>query len=152
MCRQNAGRILVIGLLGIATSASGARAPRDFFPLTSNDVKKVLVGKLINYDPPGTADMRIHEEFHPDGRWRVMLYGRGPIPSSGKWSINGDQICIEADSATEAARWHSARYCRAVWQNPKTGELRMEYLRDGPASPKKIGLQTVVVHDLPNLE
>ncbi|MEG3143345.1 hypothetical protein U1839_01645 [Sphingomonas sp. RT2P30] len=148
MMRLAAWSILVILSLGGAVTSVAARPPEEERALTSREVRTALVGKLIMYTPAGTADMGVHEEFHPDGLWRGALYGRGPIPFSGRWSIERDQICVAADGGTPAKRWHPELYCRNVWQNRRTGELRMNYLPDQPAPSQKMGLQTLTVRDL----
>lgn len=152
MQRQKAWPILVTGLMCMASSAFGDEGPEDSFPLKSGEIREAFVGKGISYTPTNSADMGIREEFHSDGRWRVVLYGRGPIPSSGKWSIADDQMCVAADGGTHAELWHSGRYCRAVWRDRKTGELRIEYLPDRPSSSLKMGFQTIAVDDLPTIK
>ena len=122
--RKRIWLILAIACLDIGAAPVSAGAPDGFVPLRSDEIRKALVGKLISYSPPGSADMGIHEEFHPGGTWRGILYGRGPIPFSGRWSIDDDQICVESDGGSAAERWHSGRYCRKVWQDRKSGELR----------------------------
>jgi len=149
MKHEKAWSLLAVVSLGLATSSLASKAPEASSPLKSDEIRKVLVGKLITYEPPGSADMGIHEEFHPDGIWRGILYGRGPIPFSGKWSIEADQICVAADRRTAAERWHPGKFCRNVWRNRKSGELQLNYLRDQSSGSRKMGLQTITVHDPP---
>ena len=146
MKREKAWSLLAIVSLGLATPSGASKALEASSPLKSDEIRKVLVGKLITYEPPGSADMGIHEEFHPDGIWRGILYGRGPIPLSGKWSIEADQICVAADRGTAAERWHRGKFCRKVWRNRKSGELQLNYLPDQSPASRKIGLQTITVH------
>src|SRR4051812_34013041 len=117
MKREKAWSLLAVVSIGLATSPAASKAPEGSSPLKSDEIRKELVGKLITYAPPGSAGMGIHEEFHPDGIWRGTLYGRGPIPFSGKWSIASDQICVVADSGTAAERWHPGKFCRQIWRN-----------------------------------
>lgn len=127
---------------------SEVSASEDLLPLKASELRDALVGKLISYNPPGWADIGVHEEFHPDGSWRGILYGRGPIPFTGRWAIQGDQMCVTADSGTVAESWHKGEYCRKVWRNPKTGQLQIYYLPDQPSSPQRMGLQTISVRQL----
>lgn len=140
--------ILAAVPLSIATPSVDAHAAERLLPLRSGEIEKALVGKLILYNPD-MMDAGIHEEFHPGGVWRGILYGRGPISFSGRWSIVGDRICVQADKGTHAEHWHAGLYCRQVWQNPETGALLIDHLSDRPDSPYKKGLQVLVIRDLP---
>ncbi|QCI92189.1 hypothetical protein [Novosphingobium sp. EMRT-2] len=146
---RQACAILAAAPLSVAMSSAHAQHAEGALPLKSSEIEKALVGKWIRYNPPGWADSDIHEEFHPDGKWRGSLSGLGPIYFTGRWSIEDDRVCVVADKGTFAESWHAGLYCRQVLQNRETEDLLIGYLPDRPDSPRKMGLQVVEVRALP---
>lgn len=111
-------------------------------------IRKFLIGKSISYNPPGWADTNMTEDFYPNGVWRGVLHGRGPMPFSGRWVITDRKICVTADEGTDFKKSHSGQYCREIWQDRKTGTLRTYYLWEEPSSLGGFGLQTLSVSHL----
>jgi hypothetical protein len=135
---------LIFGAILLSAIGFSAWAePPESTSLEADEIQRAFVGKRIRYNPPGWADTTISEWFYPDGRWGGILSGRGPIRFSGQWSIRGDKICVTADEGTFAKRWHSGKFCRAVWKGRKDCALSIEYLAN-----HTFGLQTIAVFDL----
>jgi hypothetical protein len=59
---------LAMVTLGVVTSAFCQSAPATEL-LSSAEIRHSLVGKLIDYSPPGSADAGIVEAFHENGKW-----------------------------------------------------------------------------------
>ena len=98
-----------------------------FTRLGSDEIRAALLGRLVAYDPPGTADAGAHEEYHEDGRWSGLRYSRGPIPFSGRWHVEDDRLCVAAEQGRVAGQLRNGPLCRALWRDPKSGDLLMEH-------------------------
>jgi len=118
---------MTLAILGIATPAFSQGAPTTL-PLSSVEIRHSLIGKLIDYSPPGWADADVSEQFHEDGKWQGAALSRGPIPFSGRWSIEADKLCVVSNRGSFAEKWHHGKYCRQVWKNKRTGQLLMAHL------------------------
>ena len=120
-----------LGLIGIliciGPTAVFASASQDQ-QLNSGDIRIALVGKLVAYAPAGWADAGIHEEFHEGGQWKGIYYSRGPIPFSGRWAIQNNQLCVVPDRDAVVAAWFDGRRCRNVWRVGETGRLLIKHL------------------------
>lgn len=124
--------------------------PKHPVSLRQAEIRKALTGKLVSYSPPGWADAGVHEEYHSNGTWRGIRYGRGPIPFSGRWSIRNDQLCVQADKETIAVRFPSGQRCRHVWRDEATGRLWINHLTIGPSDSLGIGAQLLNISELPS--
>lgn len=133
--------------LSAATAALGEDDQTSLQQLHEVEIRQALSGKFVSYDP-GCCDNRMHEEFHADGKWRGILYGRGPMPFTGRWTIDHDQLCTIADPGSLAESWHEGEYCRDVMRNNESTKLIMEYLQDRTSSSHKHGLQVLEVGDI----
>lgn len=99
----------------------------QFTRLGSDEISAALLGRLVAYSPPGMADAGTHEEFHEDGRWSGIRYSRGPIPFSGRWHVEDGRLCVAAEQGYVAGQLKDGPLCRALWRDPKSGELLMEH-------------------------
>jgi hypothetical protein len=133
---------LAIGTLSVATPAFCQSAAATE-PLSSAEIRHNLIGKLIDYSPPGSADAGMVEAFHEDGKWWGTYLSRGPINFSGRWNIEANQLCVVADRGSWAEKWHAGKYCRQVWENKRIGQLLLDHLTGHD------GLQIVRVRELP---
>jgi hypothetical protein len=113
--------------------------------LGGGDIRIALFGKLIAYEPAGSADAGIHEEFRKGGLWQGIYYSRGPVRFSGRWMVQGDQLCVLPDRRAIVALWFDGRRCRSVWRAGKTGRLLIEHLSPRFAS---LGPLPVVIREL----
>ena len=82
--------------------------------LNSQEIKDTLTGKMISYEPPGSADARVHEEFHEGGGWRGIRYSRGPIPFSGEWFARDNKLCVTSARTISGSVIEGAPFCREV--------------------------------------
>lgn len=140
--------VWAIATLIAATLAPNVGAPSGLEKLGAAEIRKALRGKSASYSPAGWADAGLYEEYHGDGTWRGFLLGRGPIKFAGRWIIKNNELCVTADPGTIAARWHAGEYCRPVWRDRETAQLRMNYLADQPSSSHSMGMQTLRIRDL----
>lgn len=93
--------------------------------LGAADIGAELGGMLVSYNPPGWHDTAVHEEFHEDGVWRGIHYGRGPRVFVGRWRISDNRLCTMPESGPLRI---GAEICREVWRDPRTGELLAEHV------------------------
>lgn len=96
--------------------------------LTAGEIGAALRGKLVSYEPPGSADMGVHEEYHPDGRWAGIRYGRGPMPFSGRWQVRNGQLCVRAGQGLTGEPWKRGWVCRKVWRDARSRRLHMKHM------------------------
>ncbi|MGN6290585.1 MAG: hypothetical protein ACTHNA_15120 [Sphingopyxis terrae] len=109
-------------------------------------IRALLSGKYVGYSLPGWADTDIWEGFEANGTWTGTLLGRGPVPFSGRWKIDGERICVLPDQEGSVATWFSGWRCRIVWIDENTGRLSMEYLDPRRAS---FGALLLEIRDFP---
>lgn len=140
----------VLGATALITSPPGPYAsnPAGAKQLNAAKIRKALIGKSVSYSPPGSADAGLHEEYHSDGTWRGALYGAAIIGFTGRWIIKDGELCVTADPRTIAEHWHAGQYCRQVWRDRGSSQLRMIYLTDQPSSSHNLGPQILHVRDL----
>lgn len=98
-----------------------------FTRLGSEEILTALSGHVAAYEPPGTADAGANEEFHEDGRWAGVRLSRGPIPFSGRWEVRNGRLCVTAEDGYVAGQLRDGPLCRAVWRDPRGGDLLMEH-------------------------
>jgi hypothetical protein len=122
--------LLVAGPM-IAGTPAATSPPTDstaLHPLSADEIRAALAGRLATYSPPGSADAGAHEEFHTGGRWAGIRYGRGPSPFSGQWAIRGDQLCVHAEHGLQGARWGPRWFCRVVWRDARSGRILIDHV------------------------
>jgi len=129
---------VMLGIVLFATPAFCQDVPGKEL-LGSAEIRHSLVGKLISYFPFDLMDADVQEAFRKDGAWGGVVRGRGPIPFSGSWSVEANQLCVVADKGSDAEKWHPGKYCRQVWRNKRTGQLMLAHLTGAH------GLQTVSI-------
>ena len=128
----------------IVTEPALAQPPAPQQLTEGATVRALLSDKLVGYSLPGRADTKIWERFHANGVWTGTHLGRGPVDFSGRWSIEGNRVCVLADEGTHIAKWFSGSRCRVIWREQNTGRLSMEYLNPRDAS---FGPLTLEVRD-----
>ena len=109
-------------------------------------VRALLSDKLVGYSLPGWTDTEIWEGFQANGVWTGTHLSRGPVNFSGRWSIEGNRVCVIADEGTHISKWFSGSRCRVIWREEDTGRLLMEYLDPRDASFGPLALE---VRDFP---
>lgn len=130
----------------IVTEPALAQLPAAQQMTEGATVRALLSDKLVGYSLPGWADTEIWERFQSDGSWTGTHLGRGPVNFSGRWSIEGNRVCVIADKGTRIAKWFSGSRCRVIWREENTGRLSMEYLNPRDASYGPLSLE---VRDFP---
>ena len=142
-------RVLIAAALASFGSAPGATSNQaKMRQLASNEISLALRGNLASYSPPGSADAGIHEEYHADGRWAGIRYGRGPMPFAGRWRVQKNQLCVRSESGLSGDRWERGWVCRRVWKNI-SGKLLMPHLTLGIAPELGVGPMELSVRHLP---
>ena len=146
-----------LGLMAIALSAL-ASAPMlagdKVHPvsLSPAEIREALTGKLVSYSPAGLADAGVHEEYHRNGLWRGKIYGRGPSPFSGQWSIRGNQLCVQADQGAIIRRLAAGKRCRQVWRDKATGRLWINHLIPRLSRVRPAAVQLLTIRQLPSAD
>ncbi len=131
-----------------ATPGPNASNPARDEQLNTAEIRNALIDKSVSYSPPGSADAGFHEEYHSDGTWRGALYGAAITGFTGRWIIKDGELCVTADPRTIAEHWHAGQYCRQVWRDRGSSQLRMNYLTDQPSSSHNLGPQILYMRDL----
>ena len=109
----------------------GETDTKGFTRLGSAGILAAFAGRLIVYSPPGMADAGAHEQFHADGQWSAIHYGRGPTHYSGRWKVEGDRLCITVEDSRAGEPWPDMPVCRDVWRDGKKAGLLLEHFRFG---------------------
>lgn len=147
MNRPNAWLAMAATILGAAAPVAGATGLKA---LNAAEIRSAIVGRSVSYVPPGTADTGVQEIFETDGRWHGTQYGRGPIPFGGRWTIEGDRLCVLDQSGRLQRVRNSAQLCRAVWRDQRSKALVMDYLYDHqPRTRYDFGPQQLAVSAIP---
>lgn len=123
-------------LLFAGSLAATESRPSDLKSLSAEEIEVVLTAKSALYSPPGWGDAGMLEEFHTEGRWSGVHYGRGPSPFGGQWITKDNQLCIRVEYGLEfyhLRKW----FCRSVWRQVGSGSLYMDHLlfNDGNIDP-----------------
>lgn len=110
--------------------ASEAAKPRQLLEgqLSSAEIDAALRGKLIRYAPVGSADGKVLEEFHVDGRWTGTRYMRGPSPFAGHWYVSDDQLCVTAEQDLDWSRFAHGPVCRKVLRVAGSSVLQTKHI------------------------
>jgi hypothetical protein len=101
-------RLLATAAVALAVTAAGAE-PR-FTKLTGAQIKTRLAGMEI------TDQSHWGEMFGPNGTLAITSMGHR---SSGKWRVQGDQLCLDTGKAPGGG-------CYQVWLAGNSVELRQE--------------------------
>jgi hypothetical protein len=136
-------------VLGLAMAGFAQSDRASLERLDASEIRAALTGNLVHYSPPGWADAGAHEEFHPDGKWGGMRYGRGPMPFSGQWDVRDDQLCVHARQGLWEKLERPEWFCRTLWRDTRSGALRMDHIAAGFGGTFGEGLQTLTVQPLP---
>jgi len=137
--------LFIAAVLASCCSQPG-QASGSLRQLTSSEIGTALKGKLVLYAPPGFADAGIHEEYHGDGRWAGIRYGRGPLPFAGRWKVQKNQLCVQTERGLSGGQWERGWWCRKVWKDT-SGKLLMMHLTLGESL--KLDLMKLSVRQLP---
>lgn len=143
---------LALMAIAVAAFASAAKHSGDKahpVSLSPAEIRETLTGKLVSYSPPGLADADVHEEYHRNGLWRGISYGRGPSPFSGRWSVQGNQLCVQADHGVIIRRLEAGKRCRQIWRDKATGRLWMDHLIPRLSSVRPDAAQRLTIRRLP---
>lgn len=132
----------------LAPAPMSQGGPTHPVSLRQAEIRKAVTGKAVSYSPPDWADSGVREEYHSNGIWRGIRYGRGPIPFAGRWTIRNDQLCVQADKETIAARFPSGERCRHVWRDEATGRLWIDHLMIAPSASPGVGAQLLTISEL----
>lgn len=92
--------------------------------LNGDEIRVALLGKMVSYEPPRTADAGANEVYLADGTWRGMRFSRAVLDFSGRWQIVDDRLCTTAERGLVVPR----HVCRELWRDPRTGALLMEHM------------------------
>jgi hypothetical protein len=117
--------------------------PHGLVRLDGRQIRAALTGRTVSYSPPGWADAGASETFYPDGRWAGLRLSRGPLEFAGRWWARAHALCVVATSGLILKGGTGAPYCRAVWRNPRTGDLMMDHVSPFPQA----GLQKLHFDD-----
>lgn len=135
---------LAIAAASVPAAAAPNADPAQLTRLGAGEIRQALVGRRIAYSPPRWSDAGVHEEFHPDGRWQGIYYGRGPMPVAGRWALHGNRVCVVPTSGYLARSSFPRTICRSVWRNRRTGRLLIDHV-----SMKGAGLMAPTIDPLP---
>jgi hypothetical protein len=146
MARQTLLIVAALASCGSESATTGSQP--ELRQLSTNEISSELRGKLVSYSPPGSADAGVHEEYHSNGRWEGVRYGRGPFPFAGRWKVQKNQLCVRSESGLSGSQWERGWVCRNVWKS-SSGKLLMPHLTPGLASQLGAGLMKLSVRQLP---
>ena len=89
--------------------------------LRSEELSETISGQSFVAFDVKCADCGFDETFSKSGAWRGVLYGLGPIPVEGEWRIDGNRVCVLAQSAR-------LRICRRM-RRDAAGDLHLPSYR-----------------------
>jgi hypothetical protein len=115
--------MLASGVSVAATAQDQARLER----LSAAEIRSALSGTRVSYAPPRSGDMGVQEEYGVDGGWTGIIYGRAPLPFSGQWKVENDELCVHTERGS-ARRASTGWFCRVVWRDDTSGNLLMDHL------------------------
>jgi hypothetical protein len=104
----------------------------DFSELRATDIRQAVAGMRLRPDfslgQPAFLDF--DECFEADGRWRSARAQRAMILLTGRWSVEGDQLCVSVETRNRTP--FPRRECRTLSRHARTGQLMMTSLIGEP--------------------